>query len=328
MQNNKKGFWPRAKLILEKKETIVFLLLIVIFIALSIASPFFLTASNLKTTLLGMSSAGILVVGMTLVLVLGGIDLSVGSIMGFVCMLSAILHVNMGVNIWISSLIGFVIGIACGVINGVLIGYMGLNAFITTLAMQGMVRGASMLISQGGAVSVANMDEAFAFLGKGSVIGIPMLSIIFIIIAVIFGILLKKLEMFRKVFYIGSNEKAASLSGINVKKTKVGVYTFAAIMASIAGVLSLSRFNAATNTTGDGAELDAIAAAVIGGASLNGGVGSILGAVLGVILLNVVDNALVLLKVSVYGQELVSGVILMLAILIDNITYRARMKVK
>lgn len=262
---------------------------------------------------------------MTVVLILGGLDLSVGSVMGLSAMSAAYLA-TAGVNIWIALIAGLLIGIICGLLNGIFIGKIGLNPFITTLAMLGIAKGTTLLATQGSSISLSNVSESFLYLGQGEILGIPVIVIIFIIIAVIGDFMLRYSQPFRKVFYIGSNEKAATLSGINISKVKINVYILTAFLASVAGMLSLARFGASTPTTGVGTELRAISAAVIGGASLNGGEGSILGAFLGVLLLNIVNNGLILLNVSVYGQDLISGVILLLAVTIDHISHKKRIK--
>ena len=320
-----KGVAYTIKKMLSLKESVVFLIIVLLAVVLGIASPYFFTKSNLMTTMVGLSTDGIIVIGMTIVLVLGGIDLSVGSIMGFSCLISATFAV-MGLNMWLCALIGMGMGVFCGFINGILIGKVGLNAFITTLAMQGIASGTTMFISQGSSISLKEVAPSFKFIAKGEFLGVQMIVIVFIVLVIVGEFLLRKSVILRKTYYIGSNEKAAELSGINIQKAKIGVYTLSALLASFAGILSLARFSAATTTTGSGAELDAISAAVIGGASLSGGQGSIIGAVLGVILLNFVNNGLVLLNVSIYGQQLISGAILLIAVLLDHYGNRAKMR--
>jgi ribose transport system permease protein len=319
---------PSAALrtLLSYKETSVALIILAISLLLGLLSPYFFTASNLMTALMGMSSDGIVVVGVTVVLVLGGLDLSVGSILGLACMTAAYLALH-GVNIWLASLVAMGVGALCGYINGLFIGKVGLNPFITTLAMLGIGKGLTLLATQGASVSLtADVPPSFVALGEGHLFGVPVLVVIFVAVAVVGDFLLRRSEPFRKVFYIGSNENAARLSGINVTKVKMAVYVLTASLSALAGVLSLARFGASTPTTGAGTELRAISAAVIGGASLNGGEGSIVGAVLGVILINLVNDGLVLLNVSVYGQDLITGLILLLAVTIDHVGHMRRMK--
>lgn len=311
---NKNSFIKRF---LRAKETPVFLVIILMCVVLSILTPNFLTKSNILTTLVGLSADGIVAIAMTVILAMGGIDLSVGSVMGLSSMVAAKIAVGSG-NIWLGALMGLAVGVVVGIINGLFIAKLKLTPFIMTLAMMSIAKGTSMLLSSGKSVAISKDNTAFMFLGQGYVGGVfPFLVIIFIVVAIVGNVLMKKTEMFRKVYYVGSNEKAAKLSGIDVEKVKIGVYILSGAMSAICGILCVSRFGTATTTTGSGVEMTAISAAVIGGASLDGGAGSVLGAVLGIILLNIVDNGLVLLHVSVYGQDLVSGLILLIAVTMD-----------
>ena len=171
---------------------------------------------------------------------------------------------------------------------------------------------------------MGGLPQWFRTLGRGSVFNIPIIFIIFMALAVIFDLLMKNITTFRMIFYVGSNENAAKLSGINVSEVKVGVYMLSALLATLTGILSLSRFNVATPTLGTMAETRAISAAVIGGTSMAGGVGTVVGTVLGVVLLNIINNALVMLNVSVYWQDFVTGAILILAVTLDYVSHRKK----
>lgn len=287
---------------------------------ISLLAPNFFSIDNFRTTAIGMSSDGIIAIGMTVALVSGGFDLSVGSIMGASSVIAGGLYLA-GVNIWLGCLISIIICLLLGFFNGVLIGKVGINGFIVTLGMMQMARGIAYVVTTGSPQSLSSVPASFDFLGKGTVIGIPFIVLVFIVLAIIGDLLMRNSSPFRKVFYIGSNQKAASLSGVNVSKIKIGVYLLTSLLSSIAGILTLSRFGVATPTAGQGTEMRVISAAVIGGASLNGGEGTILGAVLGIILLNLINNALVLLKVSVYWQQLISGLILIAAVTIDHVSH-------
>lgn len=318
-QNNKLVKPAFAKTMFRAKETTVLMVIILLCIVLSILSPYFLTSGNIMTTLVGLSTDGIIAIGMTVVLAMGGIDLSVGSVLGLSAMVTASIARSTG-NIWLGALLGIISALVCGLINGFFIAKVKLTPFIMTLAMMSIAKGATLLISSGKSIPISRTSEAFTFLGQGYIFGVfPFIVLILIVIAVIGTFLFSKTEAFRKIFYIGSNEKAARLSGINVTKTKMGVYILSSLLCGIAGVLTASRFGASSATTGQGVEMTAISAAVIGGASLSGGEGSVLGALLGIILLNIVDNGLVLLNVSVYGQDMISGLILLAAVTMDII---------
>lgn len=303
------------------REATIILTILMFSVIISLLAPNFFTVDNIRTTAIGMSADGIIAIGMTVALVSGGFDLSVGSVMGVSSVIAGGLYLA-GVNIWIGCLIAVMISLLLGLFDGVLIGKVGINPFIITLGMMQMARGIAYVMTTGSPQSLSSVPESFSFLGKEGILGIPFIVLVFIILAVLGDILMRKSSPFRKVFYIGSNEKAASLSGINVSKTKIGVYMLTAFLASISGLLTLSRFGVATPTAGQGTELRVISAAVIGGASLSGGEGTILGAVLGIILLNLINNALVLLKVSVYWQQLISGLILIAAVTIDHLSHR------
>ena len=193
--------------------------------------------------------------------------------------------------------------------------------------MMGMARGAAFIATQGSPQSLSGVPQSFRLLGTGSLMGMPIIVLVYAALAVIGQFLLNNSSPVRKLFYIGSNENAAVLSGINTAKIKTGVYIISAFLSGIAGILTLSRFGVATPLAGEGTELRVISAAIIGGTSLNGGEGSIFGTVLGVVLLNIINNALVLLKVSVYWQSFVSGFILILAVTIDQISHGRRMRI-
>lgn len=315
-----------GKRLLQTKEAPVFLIIVLMCVIMTILTPNFLTKSNIMTTLLGLSADGIVAIAMTIILAMGGIDLSVGSVMGLASMVTAKIAVSTG-SIWLGALGGLLVGGLCGLINGFFISKMKLTPFIMTLAMMSLARGSVMLLSSGKSVAVPKNSPAFIFLGQGYIGGIlPSLVLIFVIIAIVGNFMLRKTETFRKVFYIGSNEQAARLSGINVDRIKWGIYVLSSTMSALAGILCVARFATATTTTGDGVEMTAISAAVIGGASLDGGSGSIMGAVLGILLLNIVNNALVLLRVSVYAQDLISGLILLVAVTMDVISHHRKAK--
>lgn len=314
-----------SKAVFRMRETSIILIILVVASILSAFKPVFLSRSNLTTTGIGLAADGIVAVGMTIALVLGAMDLSVGSVLSLASVTAGGLYLA-GVNIWAAAALALVVGTLCGLFNGFMIGKVGLNPFITTLGMMGVARGGSYVLTQGSPLSLGGLSKPFLFLGGGNVAGIPMIVIFFLIIAIIGDLMMRKSESLRKVFYIGSNEKAAILSGINVSKVKMGVFTITALLSSVAGILTLSRFHVATPTGGTGAELRAISAAVIGGTSLTGGEGTILGAVLGVVLINIINSGLVLLDVSVYWQELVTGAILLIAVTIDLLGHKQKVK--
>lgn len=323
-QAGKFGIWDKVR---SFKEFNILLVTVVLIIGVSIKSPIFLSASNIRTTLIGLACNGVIAIGMTLALVSGGFDLSVGSIMGLSACLTVV-FANLGLNIWAAALLSLAICIGVGILTGALIGRVGLNPFITTLGIQQIARGAVFVLTAGSSITLpAGSDVAsYKNLGQSSIVGIPIIVLIFAIMALAGDFLVKKSSPAMKVFYIGSNEKAAILSGINAKRVKHMVYIITASLAAVAGILTAARFGVATSNTGSGSEMTVISAAVIGGASLTGGKGTILGTVLGVIMLSVINNALVLFNVDVNWQSLISGVILILAILFDQLSHKRKYK--
>jgi ribose transport system permease protein len=284
-------------------------------------SPYFFTWSNLRTTFIGLCTDGIIAIGMTIVLASGGIDLSVGAVMGVSGAITGVLYIS-GWNIYLACLVALVISLLFGLINGIIISKTIISPMICTLGTMSMARGLAMVVTQGSPQSFKNVPPSFSFFGKGTVLGIPTIILIFVVIAIIFAFLMSKSAMMRKVYYVGSNEQSAMFSGINVTKTKIGVYLLSAGLSAIAGILTTSRFLVAAPTAGDAGEMTAISVAVIGGASTTGGEGTIIGTVCGLVLITLINNALILLNISVYWQKLISGAILLLAVLIDYFSHK------
>jgi len=302
------------------REATLILTIIAICIVMSFLSPYFFTAENLSTTILSFAINGIVVIGMTIVMVNGGIDLSVGSVMAVIGAVAGRLY-QAGVSIWIAAPTALVLGALIGAFNGFFITRVGLSPFITTLAMLSIARGAAFVVTQGIPLSLYSMPDAFKSIGKGAVIG-PVVIIIFVVFVVAADFLMRRSTILRRVVYTGSSEKAAIFSGINVRSVKMGVYILSSFLAGLGGILSIARFATATPYFASGLELQAISACVIGGASLAGGDGSIIGSVFGIALLAIITTSMILLNVSVYWQDLVSGIILLAAVSLDYLTHR------
>ena len=299
------------------RETGLIIIILVLSIAMTFASPHFATWGNLRAMMMSFSVEGIVVVGMTVLLIVGGIDLSVGSVVCFSMVVSGAMFL-MGLDPWTASLIGIFVSALIGAAMGFFVTVVGLNHFITSLAAMVIVRGMSLIVTKGTPLSLFTLPPEFKAIGQGEFYGIPFVIIIFVAVVVIFDFLLRRATAFRKVFYTGSNEKAAQYSGIKTGQGKFWVTVLCSTLAGVAGVIYMSRFGAATPTFGVGMELNIIAAAVIGGASLNGGSGTIFGAILGMALLSVVSSSLILLDVSVYWQDMIKGCILLAAVSIDH----------
>ena len=278
--------------LLAQREMSVFLIIVAAVIIVQIIQPKFLNPNNLRSIALSVSIDGLFSIGLCLALILGGIELSVGGVAAMTCVLTGYLTLS-GVNIWLACIISFVAGLFIGLFNGFMVSKVGLPPFIVTLGMMNLSRGVAYILTEGSPLSLSGyLPDSFRFLATGSIGGVPMLFLIFIIVAVIAHVLLKKSNVCRNIFYLGSNENAAKLSAINVDKVKISVYITVALLSTLAGILSLGRFNVATPELSVGAETTAISAAVIGGTSFTGGVGSILGTFLGIVLLKVVNSAL------------------------------------
>jgi ribose transport system permease protein len=307
------------------REAGLLLIIVVVSVALTLLTPSFLTWGNLVTTLAGLSLDAIVVVGMTIALISGGFDLSVGAV--FAC--AGIVAVGLmiaEVPIPIAILAALISGAAWGSLNGFLITRVGVNPFITTLGTMGMARGVVLVLTEGRVL--APVPNGFKLLGQAQIgpanHGVPIIVFFGLATILVGDVLLRNSVFLRQVYYVGGNERAARLSGLPVDRIKFLVYLLSGLLAALAGVIAAARFGSGSPLAGTGMELRLIAAAVIGGASLAGGEGTILGALLGLILLALVSDALILLNVNVYWQQLVTGAILVAAVTFDVLARRRR----
>ncbi len=305
------------------REGTLILIIIGVCILMNFLSPYFMTWNNWKAIFLSFATEGIVVVGMTVMLVLGGIDLSVGAVMCLAMCIAGKLFL-LGVDPWLASIIALVITGGIGAIMGILVTRVGLVHFITTLAFMGIARGACFVITQGTPLSLFTLPSSFKFLGQGTIGPFPFVIIIFLVIVILSDYMLRNSTLLRKVFYTGSNEKAAKFSGIRINRVKIGVSTLCSLLAGLAGIIYMARFGASTPGFGVGLEMTAISAAVIGGASLTGGEGTVFGSILGIALLSIITSSLILLDVSVYWQDLIKGIILLFAVSIDHLQHIKR----
>jgi ribose transport system permease protein len=309
------------------REIGVLAALIVLCIAMSFASPYFLKTQNLFNVLRGMSTIGIMAIGMTMVIVSGGIDLSVGSVAAVSAMLTARLMTYHNVPPWISVIGGMLMGLLLGATNGFIITRIKVNPFITTLGMMSVARGLTYLLATGLQGSVASnipmRNEQVNFLGSGYIGVVPFPVIEMVVLVTIFSLFLKHVVLGRQIYAVGSNEQAARLSGVNVGNVRLFVYTLLGGLAALAGVMGAGLLSTAPTNLGLGTELDVIAAVVIGGASLAGGEGTILGAVIGAAIMAVIRNAFVLLKLPIYLQTITIGVVIIIAVALDQLRKRS-----
>lgn len=308
------------------REGTTILVILGLGVIMSILSPYFLTGDNFKTMFMSFAINGFIVIAMTLVLITGGIDLGVGAVMALVGIVVGSLFLEFHMNIWLASFIGLALGLIIGIVNGLFITRIGLSPFITTLGMSQVIYGVAAVVSQGMPLPLQTVPDLFKFMGRGSIgnTGIPFVIVLFLVVACIFDFLSRRSTVFRKIYYVGSSEKSARFSGIDVSKVRMGVYMLSGVLSAFAGILSIARFNTATNTMGMTVNMDAISAAVIGGASLNGGEGTIFGAALGIALLALIQTSLNLMDVGPYWQSLVTGLVLLISVSLDFLSHRKR----
>lgn len=295
--------------------TIAALIILIVFV--SVLNPAFLQVNNLLNLMRQLIINGFIALGMTFVILTGGIDLSVGSTLAFTSAIFAGLLQN-GMNTGLAILITLALGLALGLINGILITKGKLAPFIVTLATMTIFRGLTLVYMDGRPISGPKDNFAFQFLGKGQFFGIPFQVILFLIVYIVLSTLLNKTSHGRKIFAVGGNEKASFISGIKIDKVKVLVYVISALMAVVSGLVLTSRLNSAQPTAGSAYEMDAIAAVVLGGTSMTGGSGSLTGTLIGILILGVLNNGLNLLGVSSFYQQIVKGVVILIAVLIDR----------
>lgn len=289
--------------------------LVILSVVLTFLSDRFLTVDNLLNVTRQVSINAIISVGMTLVILTGGIDLSVGSILAFSGSITAGLLAG-GQSLQLAVVLGLIVGAGLGFINGILITRADIPPFIATLGTMTAARGFTLVYTDGRPIT--GMDEVFRFLGGGYIASVPVPVIIMAVIFIAAYIMLKQTKFGRYIYAIGGNEEAARLSGINTKRVLTSVYTLGGLLAGFSGVIMASRLNSAQPTAGVGFELDAIAAVVLGGTSLSGGVGTIAGTLIGAMIIGVLDNGLNLLNVSSFYQQVAKGVVILLAVYVDK----------
>jgi len=304
------------------REITLVLVILVFWLVLSNLTSSFQTISNLRAVFLGLSLDAIIAVGMTILLIAGGFDLSVGSVLALGGISSALLVSN-GVHPVLSALGGLACGAIVGATNGIIVTKIGVNPLITTLGTMGIARGIALVLTGGWGVS--NLPDNFNIIGQKVTLGLQSPIWVMLCLVVTFDFLLRKSRFLRQAFYVGGNEKAARLSGINVDRIRLLTYIFTGFLAALSGLLLTARVGAATVTAGAGTELRVIAAVIIGGASLAGGEGSILGSLLAVLLLALVNNAFNLLGISIYWQSIVQGIILIVAVTADVLTKKIKL---
>lgn len=304
--------------LLKQREFIAFAALVIIFVFFSLGSKNFFTLFNIMNIFRQASINAIIAVGMTFVIISGGIDLSVGATVSLSGVIAAIAMGNWGMNSIAGIICGLAVGVAIGFVNGFVITKGGVPPIISTVATMTIASGLALVLT--GGRSVTNLPDNFSIIGRGN-IGILPIPVFIIIITYILGhILLTKTRFGATVFGIGGNEEAARLAGISVEWVKIRVYMFCGAMSAVSGLIMASRLNSGQPLAGDGLDLNAIAAVVIGGASVNGGVGGVVGSLIGALLMSVLTNGFDLIGMGRYYQMIFTGIVLILAVTLQKKT--------
>jgi ribose transport system permease protein len=299
----------------DRLGPLVMLLLVVL--GMSIAYSGFASLDNLLTIALQATTRAILAIGVTLVIVSGGIDLSVGTVMSLAMVSMGVLVIGEGLPLWLGLLVPPLVGAATGLVNGALVAFGRLPSFIATLGMLGIAQGLALTLSNG--LSLYGFPEGFDYIGGGTLWGVPVPVLILAVVAVLMGYVFHQTGLGRYAFALGGNEEAVRRSGVSVPWLKVKIFVLCGVLSGLASIVLSSRINSAHPGVGFGYELDAIAAAVIGGASLMGGRGSVTGAIVGALIMATIRFGLNVLGMSPFLQQIAVGVILIAAVLLDNL---------
>lgn len=304
------------KRLTRQREFVIFLIVLAVFVAMSFASNVFFTESNILSVLLSLSIESVMAVGMVICMVGGGFDMSVGSVLGFTGIIVAELLTH-GVPTVPAVAISLLGGIIIGLWNGFIIAKLKINPFVTTLSSLSIFRGLSYVITSGR--NISGLPDGFQAIGQLRPFGVQLPIVYAIVLLIVGEIVLRNSRFFRQYYYIGGNERAARLSGINVDRMTIFAYVLTAFLAAFAGIIFTARMGSASCQAGTGWELRVITAVILGGASLKGGAGTVLGTFLGVFLMALITNALTLLGVDIYWQQFVVGIVLISAVVIDTL---------
>lgn len=304
--------------LMKQKEMPIFLALFILCVVLSLSSEFFLTSKNILNVLRQFSVIAILAVGQALIIITGGIDLSVGSLVGLMGVITAILA-GMGLPAWVVFIGVILAGCIAGSINGLFVTKVRINPFIVTLGMLSIAKGVALLITGGMPISIEN---PITYLGSGYVGSVPVPVIIMFFVVIVGHIFATRTLFGRNIYAVGDNERAAKLSGIRVDRVKMMVFIIMGALCALSGMIMSGNLSTAEPAAAEGYELDVIAAVVIGGASLAGGQGSIIGVILGAAIMGVLRNGFVLLEVSAYWQVVTIGLVIIAAVALDSIKNR------
>jgi putative xylitol transport system permease protein len=295
---------------------------VVLCVALSLLNPYFLTPINILNVLRQASINGILAIGLTFVILTGGIDLSIGSVLAFCGIAGAALVTGIDPGSPAAAIaLGLGAGLAFGMVNGALVAHLRVPPFVATLGMLSAARGLTFIYNNG--MPVPNLSPSFLFIGQGFILGIPVPVLLLAAVVLLAWVVLRFTTYGRYVYAVGGNERSARTSGIDTRRIVFSVYAISGLLAGLAGLVLAARTTSALPQAGVAYELDAIAAVVIGGTSLTGGVGSPIGTLFGALIIAVINNGLDLMGVSSYYQQVIKGTIIVLAVLLDT-SRRAR----
>lgn len=296
----------------------IYFAFVILCILFAVSNPVFLSAGNIMNIVRQISFNAILAMGLTVVIITGGIDLSVGSVLAVAAVVSAsFIKVSAPIlPVPVAMLIGLSIGALCGFFNGLFVTKGKLPPFIVTMVSMTIARGAAQLFTKGRPVS--GLEGGFTYLGAGFFLGIPVPIYLLLVVVAITYFILNKTRIGRYIYAVGGNEAAAEASGIKVHRVKLFAYMFSGILAAFVGLILTARLNSASPVVGEGYELDAIAASVIGGTSMEGGKGKVMGVLIGALIIGTISNGLDILNVSSYWQQIVKGLIILVAVLIDR----------
>lgn len=314
-QSNMKSFFMKTEVSMVAIITLLFLIA-------AIGTENFLTEYNLTNILKQCAIIGIIAIAQTFIIITGDIDISCGAVVGMSTLMVAMAQVHWGMGVFASIVVAIVVAVVASVFNAMLIHEFNVPAFVATLGTQTILRGLIKVISNGGTVS--GISRALAEFASGSVCYIPKIAIVWFVIAIICFLMLRYTTFGRSLFVLGSGKEVAKLNGISIRKTKYAVFAFAGLLYGIAGVLLCARINSAIPTAGEAYETNAIAASVLGGASLAGGFGSVLGTLLGTILIIIIDNIGIQFGIGAFVMQVVTGCVIVIAIVIDQLKKKNR----
>ena len=310
----------RSNSIFRRTEFSLILIILALFLVATFGTANFFTEYNLTNILKQCAVNGVLAVSATVIIITGGIDLSCGAIAGMSTLMVAMGQARWGMPIFASIILAIVVGIICGLYNAFIIHELNVPPFIATLGTMTIVRGLIKIISN--ASTIAGLDADFTYLGAGTFLKVPYLAWIWIAIVVVSFLILKYMTFGRNVYVLGSGKDVAKLCGISIRKTTYMTYGFAGLLCGIAGVMLAARINSAVPGAGEGYEMSAITASVIGGASLSGAKGAVLGTALGTVLMTLIDNAGIQFGINSFVMEISTGVLITVAVVIDQLKNR------